>query len=178
MGVPRKQIESKLAELCASAGVEPVRGILGDIAHISNGNLRKAIFTTEVLALRDLLGERGNLHRLLTMISTNEVQRMMAALRGQVVEWRWEKDGYKNTRKLKGALGIYDEIISQQSLEAEDVVEQTHQVLTGGRLNLPEDQLTLALTALSDCDVRLRRSSQGRIQIEQMLHDFAAIQQQ
>ena len=178
-GVPRKQIESKLAELCATAGVEPIRGILGDIAHISNGNLRKAIFTTEVLALRDLLGERGNLHRLLAMISTNEVQRMIeAALRGQVVEWRWEKDGYKNMRKLKGALGIYDEIITQQSLEAEDVVEQAHQVLTGGRLNLPEDQLTLALTALSDCDVRLRRSSQGRIQIEQMLHDFAAIQQQ
>ena len=177
--VPRKRIESRLSELCAAEGVEPVRGILGDIAHISEGNLRKAIFTTEVLALRDLLGERENLHRLLTMISTNEVQRMIeAALRGQVVEWRWEKDGYKNARKLKGALGIYDEIISQQSLEAEDVVEQAHQVLTGGRLNLPEDQLTKALSALADCDVRLRRSSQGRIQVEQMLHAFAAIQQQ
>ena len=75
-------------------------------------------------------------------------------------------------------MGIYDEIITQQSLEAEDVVEQAHQVLTGGRLNLPENQLALALAALSDCDVRLRRSSQGRIQIEQMLHEFAAIQQQ
>ena len=178
-GVPRKQIESRLGEICTAKGIEPVRGILGDIAHISNGNLRKAIFTTEVLALRDLLGERANLHRILTMISTNEVQRMIeAALRGQVVEWRWEKDGYKNTKKLKGALGIYDSIISQQSLEAEDVVEQVHQVLTGGRLNLPEDQLTIALGALSDCDVRLRRSSQGRIQVEKMLHEFAAIQQQ
>ena len=178
-GVPRKRIESRLAELCSAEGIEPVRGILGDIAHISEGNLRKAIFTTELLALRELLGQRENLHRLLTMISTNEVQRMIeAALRGQVVEWRWEKDGYKNARKLKGALGIYDEIISKQSLEAEDVVEQVHQVLTGGRLNLPEHQLTLALSALSDCDVRLRRSSQGRIQIEQMLHEFAAMKQQ
>jgi DNA polymerase III delta prime subunit len=178
-GVPRKRIESRLAELCSAEGIEPVRGILGDIAHISEGNLRKAIFTTEVLALLELLGQRENLHRLLTMISTNEVQRMIeAALRGQVVEWRWEKDGYKNARKLKGALGIYDEIISKQSLEAEDIVEQVHQVLTGGRLNLPENQLTLALSALSDCDVRLRRSSQGRIQIEQMLHEFAAMKQQ
>lgn len=178
-GVPRKQIESRLAEICVANGIDPVRGILGDIAHISEGNLRKAIFTTEVLALRELLGERENLHRLLTTISTNEVQRMIeAALRGQVVEWRWEKEGYKNSRKLKGALGIYDEIISKQSLDAEDVVEQVHQVLTGGRLNLPEDQLTLALTALSDCDVRLRRSSQGRIQIEQMLHAFASMNQQ
>ena len=99
--------------------IEPVRGILGDIAHISDGNLRKALFTTEVLALRELLGDRENLHRLLTMISTNEVQRMIeAALRGQVVEWRWEKDGYKNTRKLNGALGIDDDIISQQRLGA------------------------------------------------------------
>ena len=178
-GVPRKQIESRLADICVANDIDPVSGILGDIAHISEGNLRKAIFTTEVLALRELLGERENLHRLLTMISTNEVQRMIeAALRGQVVEWRWEKEGYKNSRKLKGALGIYDEIISKQSLEAEDVVEQAHQVLTGGRLNLPEDQLTLALTALSDCDVRLRRSSQGRIQIEQMLHAFASMNQQ
>ena len=177
--VPRKRIETRLSELCAAEGVESVRGILGDIAHISEGNLRKAIFTTEVLALRNLLGARENLHRLLAMISTNEVQRMVeAALRGQVVEWRWEKDGYKNVRKLKGALGIYDEIISRQSLEAEDVVEQAHQVLTGGRLNLPEDQLTKALSALADCDVRLRRSSQGRIQVEQMLHTFATIQQQ
>lgn len=178
-GVPRKQIESRLQEICVAEDVEPVRGILGDIAHISDGNLRKAIFTTELLALRGLLNDRGNLHRLLTMISTNEVQRMIeAALRGQVVEWRWEKEGYKNKRTLKGALGIYDSIISQQSLEAEDVVEQVHQVLTGGRLNLPEHQLTLALGALSDCDVRLRRSSQGRIQIEKMLHEFASIPQQ
>ena len=178
-GVPRKQIESRLQEICGAEDVEPIRGILGDIAHISDGNLRKAIFTTELLALRGLLNDRGNLHRLLTMISTNEVQRMIeAALRGQVVEWRWEKEGYKNKRTLKGALGIYDSIISQQSLEAEDVVEQVHQVLTGGRLNLPEHQLTLALGALSDCDVRLRRSSQGRIQIEKMLHEFASIPQQ
>ena len=48
-----------------------------------------------------------------------------AALLGQVVEWRWEKEGYKNARKLKGALGIYDSIISQQSLEAEDVFNST-----------------------------------------------------
>ena len=101
-----------------------------------------------------------------------------AALRGQVVEWRWEKEGYKNARKLKGALGIYDSIISQQSLEAEDVVQQVHQVLTEGRLNLPENHLIRALSSLSDCDIRLRRSSQGRIQIEQMLHEFAAIQEQ
>ena len=177
--VPRKRIEARLMKLCEAEGVQAVSGILGDIAHISEGNLRKAIFTTEVLALRDLLGERANLHRLLTMISTNEVQRMIeAALRGQVVDWRWEKEGYKNVRKLKGALGIYDDIISQQSLEAEDVVEQAHQVLTGGRLNLPEEQLNAALGAIADCDVRLRRSSQGRIQIEQMLHAFAAIRQQ
>ena len=62
--------------------------------------------------------------------------------------------------------------------EAEDVVEQAHQVLTGGRLNLPEEQLNAVLGAIADCDVRLRRSSQGRIQIEQMLHAFAAIRQQ
>jgi DNA polymerase III delta prime subunit len=66
VGVPRKRIESRLAELCSAEGIEPVRGILGDIAHISEGNLRKAIFTTEVLALRELLGQRENLHRLLT----------------------------------------------------------------------------------------------------------------
>ena len=43
------------------------------------------------------------------------------------------------------------------------------------RLNLEESTLTAALQAIAGCDMRLRRSSQGRIQIEHMLFDIANI---
>ena len=174
--IPRKTIQSRLEQICKRAGVESTRGILGDIAHVSEGNLRKAIFTTEMLSLRNLLDDRTNLQKLLKATSTSDVQIMLEeALRGRVVDWRWVKEGVKNVRQLKGAMGVYDKIITSQSLEAEDVVEQAHQVLTSGRLNLEESTLTAALQAIAGCDMRLRRSSQGRIQIEHMLFDIANI---
>ena len=129
-----------------------------------------------MLSLRGLLNDRSNLQKLLKATSTSDVQIMLEeALRGRVVEWRWVKEGVKNVRQLKGAMGIYDKIISSQSLEPEDVVEQAHQVLTSGRLNLEEPILTAALQAIAGCDMRLRRSAQGRIQIEHMLFDIANI---
>ena len=129
-----------------------------------------------MLSLRNLLNDRTNLQKLLKATSTSDVQIMLEeALRGRVIDWRWVKEGVKNVRQLKGAMGIYDKIINSQSLEAEDVVEQAHQVLTSGRLNLEESTLNAALQAIAGCDMRLRRSSQGRIQIEHMLFDISNI---
>jgi DNA polymerase III delta prime subunit len=129
-----------------------------------------------MLSRRNLLDDRTNLQKLLKATSTTDVQIMLEeALRGRVVDWRWVKDGVKNVRQLKGAMGLYNKIISSQSLEPEDVVEQAHQVLTSGRLNLEESTLNAALQAIASCDMRLRRSAQGRIQIEHMLFDIANI---
>ena len=176
--IPRSEIERRLLEIVDQENLSPVRGIIGDISHVSSGNIRKAIFITELLALRELLGDRKNLQNLLASTSLREVQHVLEeALRNRVHDWRWEKEGNKNKRVLKGAMGLLDQVMAENSLEAEDIVVNFHHVLTEGRLHLGEDVLAEILLALSVCDVSLHRSMQGRIELEQFLFQVADIGQ-
>ncbi|NCG01468.1 MAG: AAA family ATPase [Euryarchaeota archaeon] len=174
----RSETERRLQQIVEEENISPVRGILGDISHVSAGNLRKAIFITEILALRMLLNDRKNLQSLLAATSLREVQHVLEeALRNRVHDWRWEKEGNKNKRVLKGAMGVLDQVMAENSLEAEDIVAQFHHVLTEGRLHLSEDVLAQILLALSVCDVALHRSMQGRIELERFLFQVAEIGQ-
>ena len=176
--IPRSEIERRLLEIVKEENLSPVRGIIGDISHVSSGNLRKAIFITELLALRELLGDRKNLQNLLAATSLREVQHVLEeALRNRVHDWRWEKEGNKNKRVLKGAMGVLDQVMAENSLEAEDIVVNFHHVLTEGRLHLDEEVLSEILLALSVCDVALHRSMQGRIELERFLFEVAEIGQ-
>ena len=176
--IPRSEIERRLLEIVEQENLSPVRGIIGDISHVSSGNIRKAIFITELLALRELLGDRKNLQNLLASTSLREVQHVLEeALRNRVHDWRWEKEGNKNKRVLKGAMGLLDQVMAENSLEAEDIVVNFHHVLTEGRFHLGEDVLAEILLALSACDVALHRSMQGRIELEQFLFQVAEIGQ-
>ena len=176
--IPRSEIERRLLEIVEQENLSPVRGIIGDISHVSSGNIRKAIFITELLALRELLGDRKNLQNLLASTSLREVQHVLEeALRNRVHDWRWEKEGNKNKRVLKGAMGLLDQVMAENSLEAEDIVVNFHHVLTEGRFHLSEDVLAEILLALSACDVALHRSMQGRIELEQFLFQVAEIGQ-
>ena len=101
------------------------------------------------------------------------------ALRGRVHDWRWEKQGGRYKRVLKGALGALDELMNEHALEAEDVVMHLHRLLTTGRLLLDENMLCDLLEALADCDVKLQTSMHGRVQLEEFLRrvkDIAATQ--
>lgn len=174
----RSMIEQRLNQIVDEEGIRPVRGIIGDIAHVASGNLRKAIFITELLATRNLLDDRKNLQHLLSATSLREIQRILEeALRNRVHEWKWEKEGTKNMRVLKGAMGILDTIMAEHHLEAEEVVTHFHRVLTEGRLHLDDALLSEILVSLSRCDVALRRSMQGRIELERFLFEVAAIGQ-
>ena len=176
--IPRSEIERRLHEIVEEENITPVRGILGDISHVSAGNLRKAIFITEILALRMLLDDRKNLQNLLAATSLREVQHVLEeALRNRVHDWRWEKEGNKNKRVLKGAMGVLDQVMAENSLEAEDIVTHFHHVLTEGRLHLSEEVLSEILLSLSVCDVALHRSMQGRIELERFLFQVAEIGQ-
>lgn len=176
--ISRTETERRLQQIVEEENISPVRGILGDISHVSAGNLRKAIFITEILALRMLLDDRKNLQSLLAATSLREVQHVLEeALRNRVHDWRWEKEGNKNKRVLKGAMGVLDQVMAENSLEAEDIVAQFHHVLTEGRLHLSEDVLAQILLALSVCDVALHRSMQGRIELERFLFQVAEIGQ-
>lgn len=176
--INRTLIESRLMQIVQEEHLSPVRGIVGDISHVSSGNVRKAIFIMELLSHRNLLGDRKNLQNLLAATSLREVQHILEeALRNRVHDWRWEKEGNKNKRVLKGAMGVLDQVMSENNLESEDIVEQFHLLLTEGRLHLDENILSEILVALSTCDVALHRSMQGRIELERFLFQVAEIGQ-
>ena len=166
-----KIITQRLEEIADKEDLAPVRGILGDIAHVSSGNLRRAVFLLELLARRKNLHDRKNLQNVVTATTIVGVQRVFEeALRGRVHDWRWEKQGGRNKRVLKGALGALDELMNEHALEAEDVVMHLHRLLTTGRLLLDENMLCELLEALADCDVKLQTSMHGRVQLEEFLH--------
>lgn len=167
---------TRLEQITESENLSPVRGIIGDIAHVSNGNLRRAIFLLELLARRNKLDNRKNLQDLVSSTTLVGVQYILEeAIRGKIHNWQWEKQGGKNKRILKGALGALDQLMNEHALDADDVVNHLHRLLTTGRLLLDENMLQEILVALSECDVKLQRSMHGRIQLEEFLHTVKEI---
>ena len=123
------------------------------------------------MARKKNLHDRKNLQNVVAATTIVGVQRVFEeALRGRVHDWRWEKQGGRNKRVLKGALGALDEVMNEHALEAEDVVMHLHRLLTTGRLLLDENMLCDLLEALADCDVKLQTSMHGRVQLEEFLH--------
>ena len=153
-----------------------MRGIIGDIAHVSNGNLRRAVFLLELLAKTGKLDDRKNLQNIIAATTLVGIQQVIEeALRGRIHDWKWEKEGGRNKRVLKGALGQLDQVMNEHALDAEDVIFHIHKLLTTGRLLLEENMLCDLLDALATCDVKLQRSMYGRIQLEELLHQVKEI---
>ena len=172
----RVMIEQRLNTILGKEGHDAALGLIGDVAHVANGNLRKAIFMIQLLAQRDLLNDRKNVQTLMANTSLREVQLILEeALRGRVHDWRWEKKGEKNSRVLKGAMGALDQMMNTHDMDSREVVDRFHRFLTAGRSHFDPKLLTALLNALSLCDMSLQRSAQGRIQIEAFLHRVAEI---
>ena len=169
-----EEIESTVEKVASLEGIDLAEGMSGDIAHVANGNLRKALFTTELLARRGMTGTRNRLYDVVSASTLQHARRMIElALRGKVIEWRWEKKGGRNVKTLEGAMGQLDEMMGVHALDAEDVVHQIHMELTGNRLMLPPELRNEMLDALSTCDVALRGTIHPRIQIEHFLHEIS-----
>ena len=172
----RLMIEQRLETISREEGLNPTPGVLGDIAHVANGNLRKSIFTLQLMAQRNLLSERKNIQLLMANSSRREIQLVLEeALRGRVHDWKWERQGEKNTRVLKGAMGALDQMMSAHDLDGRGVVDRLHHFLVAGRTHYPDDLLAALLNAVSSCDTRLQRSAQQRIQLEELMHQISAI---
>lgn len=172
----RLMIEQRLDTIATAEGIQPTQGVLGDIAHVSNGNLRKSIFMFQLLAERQLLDQRSNVQLLMSNSTRREVQLVLEeALRGRVHDWKWEVQGKKNARVLKGAMGSLDQLMTLHDLDGRGVVDRLHHFLVAGRTHYPDALLNDLLEALSICDVRLQRSAQSRIQLEELLHRVAEI---
>ena len=172
--IEMEEIESTVEKVASLEEIDLAEGMSGDIAHVANGNLRKALFTTELLARRGMTGTRNRLYDVVSASTLQHARRMIElALRGKVIEWRWEKKGGRNVKTLEGAMGQLDEMMGVHALDAEDVVHQIHMELTGNRLMLPPELRNEMLDALSNCDVALRGTIHPRIQIENFLHEIS-----
>ena len=165
--VDRKLIEKRLSEISQEEGLEPSRGVIGDIAHVSEGNIRKAIFILELMGKRNLLSNRKNLQSLISSIKVREIQQVLEeAMRGRVHDWRWEKTNGRNVRTLKGAMGLLDQLMDKQNFEAEDIVNHFHKLITEGRMNLNDELLSKVMASLAKCEVSVHKTSQPRIELE------------
>jgi replication factor C small subunit len=172
----RVMIEQRLEAIGAAENQAPAPGVLGDLAHVSGGNLRKAIFMFQLLADRSLLKDRKNVQLLVANSTRREIQFVLEeALRGRVHEWKWERQGEKNTRVLKGAMGALDATMATHDLDGRGVIDRIHDFLVAGRSHYPEPMLASLLDAVSRCDVRLQHSTQPRIQLEELMHHVAEI---
>ena len=123
-----------------------------------------------------MLNDRETLHKVIASTTFIATRRMIEnALLGNVIQWDWEQKGTKNVRVRKGALNELDILMKEHSLDAEDIVNQVHELLLSGRFFIKQDVLTDVLTSLSKCNIRLNRSMHPRIQLEAFLHEVATI---
>ena len=171
----RDIITTTLSEIAERNGCEPADGVLEDIAYISNGNLKKAIFTLEMLDIRDLVSDRSSVHKMVQASTLQAGRRLVElAIRGKVVEWKWENRGGRNRKTLSGAMAEVDDLMNNHGLDATDLISQIHDVIVGRRLSVPQTLREEMLDALSECDVGLQRSTYPRIHFERFLHRTAS----
>ena len=173
-----EQIISILETISIKNKLDVNKNLFGDIAHIVDGNLRRAILMLEILGRKGHTDNRKDLQQLVSSTTPFGIQKALEeALRGRVHQWRWEKQGTRNKRVLKGALGALDETMKTHSFNPEDVVLHLHRLLTTGRLLLSEQLQADLLQSLANCDVKLKKSIHGRIHLERFMHEAAGFAQ-
>jgi DNA polymerase III delta prime subunit len=173
-GTERDVVITTMEGISTAESIEVDQGVLGDVAYIAEGNLRKAIFTLEMLDARGYTRDRSAVHRLVQATTLQAGRHLLElALRGRVVEWRWETVRGRKTKVLAGALAEVDRLMNDHGLQADDLVAQLHDVLVGRRLSLSDDLREELLTFLADCDTQIRTSIHARIPFENFLHKVA-----
>ncbi len=170
----RETITTTLSKIAGKNGCIPAEGVLEDISYISEGNLKKAIFTLEMLDSRGLASDRSSVHKMVQASTLQAGRRLVElAIRGKVVEWKWENRRGRNKKVLSGAMAEVDNLMTNHGLDSTDLVSQIHSVIIGRRLSVPQSLRYEILNALSECDVGLQRSTYPRIHFERFLHRTA-----
>tara|TARA_B100000686_G_scaffold298517_1_gene331603 strand:+ start:1059 stop:2192 length:1134 start_codon:yes stop_codon:yes gene_type:complete len=170
----RQTITKTLSVIAEKNGLEPTEGVLEDISYISEGNLKRAIFTLELLDIRGLTSDRSSVHKMVQASTLQAGRRLVElAIRGKVVEWKWENHRGRNKKVLSGAMAEVDNLMNNHGLDSTDIISQIHDVIVGRRLSVPQPLREEILVALSECDVGLQRSTYPRIHFERFLHRTA-----
>ena len=170
----RETITKTLSDIAEKNGCITADGVIEDISYISEGNLKKAIFTLEMLDSRGLASDRSSVHKMVQASTLQAGRRLVElAIRGKVVEWKWENLRGRNKKVLSGAMAEIDNLMNHHGLDSTDLVSQIHSVIIGRRLSIPQSLRYEILDALSECDVGLQSSTYPRIHFERFLHRTA-----
>ena len=170
----RVTITKTLSDIAEKNGCITADGVIEDISYISEGNLKKAIFTLEMLDSRGLASDRSSVHKMVQASTLQAGRRLVElAIRGKVVEWKWENQRGRNKKVLSGAMAEIDNLMNHHGLDSTDLVSQIHSVIIGRRLSIPQSLRYEILDALSECDVGLQSSTYPRIHFERFLHRTA-----
>jgi len=169
-----EQLVSSLNSICDAENVGKNEGVIGDIVYVCKGNLRKSIFTLEMLESRGLASDRSAVHKLIQATTLQAGRHLLElSLRGKVVEWKWEKRNGRNKKILSGAIAEIDKLMNEYGLDSEDVISQIHEVVISRRISITDELRCEILDALADCDKNLQNSMHARIPLEQFLHRVA-----
>ena len=100
----RETITKTLSDIAEKNGCIPADGVIEDISYISEGNLKKAIFTLEMLDSRGLASDRSSVHKMVRHQLFKQEGDIELAVRGKVVEWRWEnqREGIRKSYQSNG----------------------------------------------------------------------------
>ena len=80
----KEQLVSTLSSICNKENVETNDGVIGDIVYVCEGNLRKSIFTLEMLESRGLASDRSAVHKLVQATTLQAGRHLLElALRGK-----------------------------------------------------------------------------------------------
>ncbi len=170
----REVIIETMQSIATSNSFSVDSGVLGDLAYVSEGNLRKSLFTLEMLHARGLTEDRSAVHRLVQATTLQAGRHLLElALRGRVVEWRWENVRGRRSKVLGGAIAEIDRLMNDHGLDPDDIISQLHDVLVGRRLSLPDELRCELLSALAVCDTQIRSTMHARIPFENFLHNAA-----
>lgn len=170
----RETVIDTMQSIAKSESISVDEGVLGDLAYVAEGNLRKAIFTLEMLHGRKLTEDRSAVHRLVQATTLQAGRHLLElALRGRVVEWRWENVRGRRSKVLGGAIAEIDRLMNDHGLDADDIISQLHDVLVGRRLSLPDELRSELISALAICDTQIRSTMHARIPFENFLHKAA-----
>tara|TARA_B100000282_G_scaffold144442_1_gene103779 strand:+ start:305 stop:1429 length:1125 start_codon:yes stop_codon:yes gene_type:complete len=169
-----EKITKVLDHIIQKEGCAIESGIIEDISYMSQGNLRRAIFTLELLWAQGELGRRSSVHDLM-QAATMQAGRdaIEKALRGQVADSKWIDRKGRRTKIRVGAVAEIDALLNDHGLDPDDVVDQMHSAIVSRRLPLSDSLRNELLQALAECSKSLQTHTHPRIHFEHFLHQVA-----
>ncbi len=150
-----------LGRIVESEGIKIDRGALGQIALVSEGDIRKAVNTLQVAASFAEGKEISlkNIYEATAMADPEDVRNML---------------GFALERRFKEARKILDGLLINQGLSGEDIIKAIHRTVMDDP-GIKEEKKALMLRNIGEADFRMVEGSNPRIQLEALLASFGII---